>query len=213
MEEITEIEYLIGSDFCIAPDYRGTVTILCVIINAGQPNPLNISRAFPVPFRSWSLNEDLLYSEISTGTPNIEDSTEFFSASVDRMVLMPQYFFPESVLGTPTVGRLQGAIQLNFALFNASFAPLFGSLEAAQAAAYRAVVGDWTCGANNTFGSDMATSNIRICGTFQLCIERIIISKKAVPLFRCIFVLLQVNLQIFSAVRSSLSDKAVRLSL
>ncbi len=164
-----EIEYLIGSDFCIAPGYRGTITILCVIINAGQPNPLNISRAFPVPFRSWSLNGDLLYSELSTSIPDIRDSTKFFSASVDRMVLMPQYFFLESVLGTPTVGRLQGGIQLNFALDNATFAPLFDSLEAARAAAYRVVVGAWTCGANNTFGSDMATSNVRICAWYNSC--------------------------------------------
>ncbi len=78
-------------------------------------------------------------------------------------MVIPGYFSPESVLGTPTFGRLQGAIQLNFELFNASFAPLFDSLGAARRAAYRAVVGAWTCRANNTFGSDMATSNVRIC--------------------------------------------------
>ena len=91
------------------------------------------------------------------------DKPEFYLTTVERMVLMPQYFFPEPVLSTPLVGRLQGGIQLNFALFNASFAPLFDSLGAARRAAYRAVVGAWTCRANNTFGSDMATSNIRIC--------------------------------------------------
>ncbi len=112
---------------------------------------MNVSRAFPVPFRSWSLDGDLLYSELSTGTLNILDNIEFFSASV------------EPVLSTPLVGRLQGGIQLNFELFNALFAPLFDSLEAARRAAYRAVVGAWTCRTNNTFGSDMATLNIRIC--------------------------------------------------
>ena len=165
-ELTADIEYKIGSDFCIDPNFRGTVTVLCQIVNAESNNFLNISQAFPVPFRSWSLNGDLLYSELRTGTPNIVDSTEFFSASVDRMVLMPQYFFPESVLRPTFVGRLQGGIQLNFALLNATFAPLFDSLEAARAAAYRAVVGAWTCRANNTFESDMATSNVRICTSY-----------------------------------------------
>ncbi len=91
------------------------------------------------------------------------DKPEFYLTTVERMVLMPQYFFPEPVLSTPLVGRLQGGIQLNFELFNASFAPLFDSLGAARRAAYQAVVGAWTCRANNAFGSDMATSNIRIC--------------------------------------------------
>ncbi len=154
---------MIGSDFCIDPNFRGVVTILCQVVNAGSNNVLNVSRAFPVPFRSWSLDGDLLYSELVTTFPNIEDNIEFYSMSVERMVLIPQYFFPESLLGIPTFGRLLGGIQLNFALSNATFHPLFDSLEAARGAAYRAVVGAWTCGVNNTFGSDMATSNVRMC--------------------------------------------------
>ena len=158
-----DIEYKIGSDFCIEPNFRGTVTILCQIVNAESDNVLNVSRAFPVPFRSWSLNEDLLYSKLSTTFPNIEDNIDFYLMPVERRVLMPQYFCPETILRTPSVGRLQGAIQLEFDLYNAVLIPPFTTLELARKAAYRAVVGAWTCRANNTFGSDMATSNIRIC--------------------------------------------------
>ncbi len=165
-ELTADIEYKIGSDFCIDPNFRGTVTVLCQIVNAESDNVLNVSRAFPVPFRSWSLDGDLLYSELNTASPNIMDNIDFFSTSVQRMVLMSQYFFPVPILTTPTVGRRQGAIQLDFQLFNATFAPLFDSLEAARRAAYRAVVGAWTCWANNTFGSDMATSNVRICMSY-----------------------------------------------
>ena len=166
-------EYIIGSDFCVAPDFRGRIIILCVIVNVNSPNILNESRAFPVPFRSWSLNGDLLYSELSTATPNIQDSMEFFAASRDRMVFDPTFFRPEPLLGTPTEGRQRGAIQLDFSVQNATFMPLFTSLDAAREAAYRAVVGDWICNTNNTFGSDMATTSIRMCGTFLLCVERI----------------------------------------
>ncbi len=170
---VTYFEYLIGSDFCIPPDFRGRVIILCVIVNVDFPNILNEARAFPVPFRSWSLNGDLLYSELSTTTPNIQDSMEFFAASRDRMVFDPTFFRTEPLLGTPTQGRQRGAIQLDFSLENATFIPLFPSLDDARAAAYRAVVGDWMCSTNNTFGSDMGITSIRLCGTFLLCVERI----------------------------------------
>ncbi len=157
------IDYKIGSDFCIDPNFRGRVTILCQIANTDRVNDLNVSRAFPVPFRSWSLDGDLLYSELSTSTPNIEDSLEFYLIPVERMVLYPRYFHPEPVLGTPTQGRRRGGIQIDFLLGNATLMPPFTTLELARAAAYQAVVGAWTCQTINTFGSDMATSNIRIC--------------------------------------------------
>lgn len=159
--------YRIGSDFCIDPNYRGTITIRCEIANFDVRND-TVSRAFPTPDRSWSLNDDLLYRTGAQENPNLRENPEFYMASDIRMLLSPDFFVPP-LLTTPT-GIDQGALLFNFELINASAQALmmlesFNNIGEARVAAPSALVGDWTCQANNSFGADSATSSIRICGT------------------------------------------------
>ncbi len=81
------------------------------------------------------------------------------------MVLDPDFFIP-NVLTTLT-GENHGAIQFNFDLRNTTMLMMVDSIdtiEEARIVAHQAVVGEWTCRVNNSFGSDLAASKVTLCG-------------------------------------------------
>ncbi len=195
--------YVIGSDFCIDPTYRGTVTIQCEIFNfgMGQDRNMSVARAFPTPDRSWSLDGDLLDRAQAGDNFDLRSNPDFFMESDRRMVLNPDFFIP-GVLVAPTGGNLQGGIQFNFVLSNTTMLMTVASIDTideARAEAYLAVVGEWTCQANNSFGSDTATSNVRLCGMLVSLLQahHTVLTSGCTSLKYCV---LQVLLQILSAV-------------
>lgn len=161
--------YRIGSDFCLEPGFSGIVTILCDVINQGEDPNGNLSRAFPTPDRAWFQNGDLLDSAsiLNPLGDDLISNTAFFTQSPNRMLLMPGVWSPD-VISFPT-GEQEGALSLSYQLLNTtlSLGMMPGdiqNIEAARSLTRMALLGSWRCEVNNTFGSDGATSEIRVCG-------------------------------------------------
>ena len=146
--------YNIGTDFCINRGINETFTINCDILERdlanGIPGPL------PTPFRSW-VNNDIVVYNVTQGLNPIEQiNMEFFAAN---MLLMPSVLQPQVFL--PTV---DGAITFLTRVDNSSRAGI--SEDVARNMLFDSYLGDWTCSANNAYGSDTATTNVRECGMF-----------------------------------------------
>lgn len=148
----------------------GTITIQCEIFNFGPDRNTSVSRAFPTPDRAWSLNNDLINRVSAGGNFLIRGNPDFFMVSDFRMVIAPDFFVPD-VLTSPTGGTNQGAVQFEYQFGNTTMlmtVDMFNTVEEAAQGARQALVGEWTCATNNSFGSDTASSNVRICGTLTL---------------------------------------------
>ena len=165
MDNPTRVEYMIGADFCIPLDERRQYTLSCGI-NSNQRTPTQ-SRAFPTPDRAWFAQGELLYRVgANDPPPDTRDFLEFFLDPPNRILLAPDSVFP-SVLQT----RSNGGIQFNFRTDNLTLPeamyPPGVTADNFRMAAFQAILGDWTCEANNAFGMDTATSTIRICGMYN----------------------------------------------
>ena len=167
--EVAPNTYRIGADFCIPPDFDDVLTLTCSIPNsdANVARMMNISQAFPTPARAWFQDGDLLYRDLITTSPAV--MLDYFMMSAGRMLLAA-----DAVVPAPLFPAANGGIVFNTEVMNASrIEALTGSaFEAGRVMVRRdliqAITGTWRCEANNTFGSDSATSTIRICGMFYL---------------------------------------------
>ena len=160
------VVYMIGADFCIPLDDRRQYTLTCDI-NSNERTPTR-SRAFPTPDRAWFSEGELLYrAGANDAPPDTRDFLEFFMDPLapNRILLAPDSVFP-SVLQTRDGGGLQFNLQTENLTLPELMYPMGVTADNFQTAAFQAIVGEWTCEANNTFGMDTATSVIRLCGIY-----------------------------------------------
>ena len=160
---------MIGSDFCIPLDERRQYILYCDV-NSNEGSSTQ-SIAFPTPDSAWFAQGDLLYRvDANDPPPNTRDFIDFFMDPPNRILLAPDSVFP-SVLQT----RDDGGIQFNFLTENVTLSeamfPPGVTRDNFRMAALQALVGEWTCEANNTFGMDTATSTIRICGMYDYSVQ------------------------------------------
>ena len=134
------MEYKVGTDFCIPPDYRGVVAILCQ------------SLTFPIPDHSWSLDHKQLYSRhnVSAHGPNLTLGEYYLSSEyLWAPELFPNEFGPGALHVTGT-----GTIILDFHQL---------IYQQERQDVDNAILVDWTCELNNVHGRDSATSTINDC--------------------------------------------------
>ena len=166
METQTEVQFKIGADFCIPRGDRRTYRISCDI-NDGKPTR---SRAFPTPDRAWLMQGDLLYRAPVHETPNTQDFIEFLSSQPNRVLLAPDAVFPPVLRTTDDGGLLFDFTAQNVTL-PPSLLPPDVNLGNFRDAIIYAVLGEWACVANNTFGVDSATSVISECGKYCILVK------------------------------------------
>lgn len=165
------VEYMIGADFCIPPNDMREYRLSCGI-NSNEGTPTQ-SRAFPTPDRAWFLNGDELYQAgANDPPPETRDFPEFFMDPPTRILLAPDSVFP-SVLQTRDDGGLQFNLQAENLTLPEAMLPPGVDPDNFRPDILAAIVGDWTCEANNSFGMDTATSTIRICGMYcRECLQQ-----------------------------------------
>ena len=164
--------YRIGANLCVPPDMGVRIEITCDIPNSDEVTArmLNISQAFPIADRAWYHNTDLLYSLSLTEVANIAThvSMDFFLSTPERMLLMPGALTPSALTAS------EGGLIFDTSVNNASQIETLMGEQFEQARRnlrtqlLRAVVGTWRCEANNSFGSDSASSTIRLCGMLSI---------------------------------------------
>ena len=160
-----EVQFKIGADFCIPRGDSRAYTISCFI----NDNSRIQSSAFPTPDRAWLMEGDLLYRTDAYENPNIREFLEldFFTSSEsrDRISLAPDAISPSVLQSTEYGGLIFNLIAENITL-PVSMLPPGVTLSNFRDAVLDAVLGEWTCVVNNTFGVDSATSIIIECGTY-----------------------------------------------
>ena len=163
LETESEVQFKIGADFCIPRGDRRTYTISCDV-NSDSTSTQSI--AFPTPDRAWLMEGDLLYQANVGEIPNIRESIDFFSSSPNRLLLFPDVVLP-NVLQTTVYGGLVFNLITDNITLSPSMLPPGVTRDNFRDAVLDAVLGEWTCTVNNTFGVDSATSIITECGTYS----------------------------------------------
>ena len=159
--------YLIGADFCLREPSLFRLTLECDIIDREEGvTPL----AFPTPDRTWTRDDIEVYTaEDGESAADALDMSAFFSEGSNLIfradIIMPVDQFiatNEGALVFTTIGPDNNLTTDEAALEDLELLGInFNNFRRRY---FEQILGTWTCFANNSIGSDMATSVIRECG-------------------------------------------------
>ena len=126
-----------------------TISLECQI-------PYRPPLAYPNPKRTWTKDGILIHS-----TPHGEnpDLTTYVNG---RTLLMPGSLHP-----TPLTATKDGSIVISYRVNRISSSSIFKEgydLSTARDGVFKLLLGTWTCGVSNSYGSDVVTTEIMDCG-------------------------------------------------
>lgn len=149
-------QYRIGSNFCLDFNDLGTrrITLDCPIVE----NPA----AFPTPERTWDKNGTVLYSSLQGEDPLSGINLDFFDTNP---LLTPGVVDMQPLLFLPN-----GSLLFDLRTINISLPVLVPPRVNLTRAVFNAILGNWTCRANNSLGADQASTTISECREYQISI-------------------------------------------
>ena len=147
-------QYRIGSNFCLDFNDLGTrrITLDCPIVE----NPA----AFPTPERTWDKNGTVLYSSLQGEDPLSGINPDFFNTN--------PLLTPGVVDMQPLLFVLNGSLLFDLRTINISMPVLVPPRVSLTRAVFNAILGNWTCRANNSLGADQASTTISECREYQI---------------------------------------------
>ena len=137
--------YHVGAKIFISRNSPVIISLACQI-PYGPPLP------YPNPNRTWTKDESIVHTTEHGKYPNI---TSFLSTGTLMM--------PGSLDPAPLTAKKDGSIVLSTQVSRISSPNLFKegySLDDARDDVFKFVLGTWTCGVNNSYGTDVVTTVI-----------------------------------------------------
>lgn len=142
--------FFLAENFCWERDDMRPIVLNCSIAEGAQPRS--------IPTRMWLRNGILAYS--SQVGESLDPNPDFF---IDYPILMMGIFQP-NVLTATSDGKLFYVDDLSNITMPDLLPPGITTLEEAQPQLFNLSLGNWTCVANSTLGTDSVTYEIRECG-------------------------------------------------
>ena len=140
--------YHIGAEICISRNSPMIISLACEI-SYGPPLP------YPNPNRTWTKDKSIIHATEHGENPS------FLSTHI---LLMPGFLDP-----TPLTAKKDGSIVLSTQVRRISSPTFFKegySLGDARDDVFKYLLGMWTCGVSNSYGTDVVTTVITDCGEY-----------------------------------------------